>query len=183
VHSVKVFQVADIVGPNEKGSVAGREFTWTPPAGPGLSRADGSWWSNPLGIAARSTDWIFAWAMQQKLEILSGVPGKPLHPKRTLFVGAPNVYRIEFSPAGRFVFAQSFQGFGSISARVWDLADLQGEPVSKTQNWATLVSEADIPSLRRLVCHVAGIEGPQGDQLTADEQSTWDITTQPCPSR
>jgi hypothetical protein len=140
--------------------------------------AMGAWYAPPIGILPGDgvRDWVFAWTIGPGIDLLSGLPGQALSERPSLLLaGMENVYRIEFSRDSRFLFAQSYAGFGRVYARVWDL----------TRAWDATISKAiDQPaSLRDLVCHVAGIE-PDGDRFTTNELKTeiGEQWSQPCPA-
>ncbi len=172
--SVRVFDVAN-VGPDSQGI----EFSWSDFSGRDRNVTGRSWYSPPIGLLPgdRGSEWLFAWTSGSGLEVLSGLPGGSLSRSQRpnlLLAGMENVYRIDFSRDGRFLFALSYAGFGKVYARVWDLK----------RNWNTTVANAianDL-SLQKLVCHVAGIE-PEGDRFTENEQKTeiGENWAQPCP--
>jgi hypothetical protein len=171
---VRVFDVANL---NQ--DPMGRTFIrdrWNGPARDGRGT---TWFSPPLGVRAGDAggNWLFAWASEPGLEVLSGLPAETLSRSQRpnlLLAGMENVYRIEFSRDGRFLFAQAFAGRGRMYARVWDL----------TKVWEATITNAieNRPSLRELVCHIASIE-PNGDQFTFNELieigKKWG---QPCPA-
>jgi hypothetical protein len=128
-------------------------------------------------------DWRFALGLDSRLDVLSGKPGRALSELRLLRTGMENPYRIEFSRNGRFLFAQTHAGLGRVSARIWDIGDSSEESDASAITWKNAVGKAvrEEHLLRQLVCHVASIEGPQGDQLSPEELRTWGINTQPCP--
>jgi hypothetical protein len=175
---VRVFDVAN-AGEDPKGLTF---FAWNRSDGSARDGRGMGWFSPPLGLLGgdNGRDWLFAWASYPGVEVLSGMPGQALAPSRRpdlLLAGMENVYRIDFSRDGRFLFAQSFTRIGGtrmVYARVWDL----------TKAWDATITQAinNRTFLQRLVCHIAAIE-PDGDHFTNNELKTeigegWE---QPCP--